>query len=308
MAAFDGCGVVFRDGRREDFDVVIAATGYQTTLPFIDCRLLGADPADGMPRLFMNLLHPGRDDIAVVGLIQPDSGQWGITDVQARLVAGMAPGRPLVAPGRRLALRPPPAAAAAQPDPLRRLAAAHPRGRAFLLPPRARATRRRPRPPPPGGRAAAVTFPRDSATRGRVIPAATPAERAGPVVTDLADRLQAGFTSAKPSSRPAEANKSLSDDHKRIHQPVFVAVEQSCERGNLCHRTLVLNGGAGAFINEKSHSRRLRDQRHEGRVGQCVGCEKQARLNVFGRKSVILSQNVARGRSMSQMIEDEFDR
>jgi hypothetical protein len=38
----------------------------------------------------MNLLHRERDDIAVVGLIQPDSGQWGITDVQARLVASMA--------------------------------------------------------------------------------------------------------------------------------------------------------------------------------------------------------------------------
>lgn len=90
VAAFEGHSVVFRDGRREDFDVVICATGYETTLPFIDCRLLGADSADGVPRLFMNLLHPTRDDIAVVGLIQPDSGQWGITDVQARLVAGMA--------------------------------------------------------------------------------------------------------------------------------------------------------------------------------------------------------------------------
>jgi hypothetical protein len=90
VAAFEGKNVVFRDGRREAFDVVIAATGYQTTFPFIDCRLLGADSADGVPRLFMNLLHPTRDDIAVVGLIQPDSGQWGITDVQARLVAGMA--------------------------------------------------------------------------------------------------------------------------------------------------------------------------------------------------------------------------
>jgi len=90
VAAFDGHAVVFRDGRREDFDVVICATGYQTTLPFIDCRLLGADRADGVPRLFMNLLHPARDDIAVVGLIQPDSGQWGITDVQARLAAGLA--------------------------------------------------------------------------------------------------------------------------------------------------------------------------------------------------------------------------
>jgi hypothetical protein len=90
VAAFDGQSAVFRDGRREEFDVVICATGYQTTLPFLDCRLLGADSAAGVPRLFMNLLHPTRDDIAVVGLIQPDSGQWGITDVQARLVASMA--------------------------------------------------------------------------------------------------------------------------------------------------------------------------------------------------------------------------
>lgn len=90
VAAFDERSVVFRDGRREDFDVVICATGYRTTLPFIDCRLLGADATGGVPRLFMNLLHPSRDDVAVVGLIQPDSGQWGITDLQARLVAGMA--------------------------------------------------------------------------------------------------------------------------------------------------------------------------------------------------------------------------
>ena len=90
VAGFDGHTVLFRDCTRESFDVVIAATGYVTTLPFIDCRLLGADAATGMPNLFLNLLHPIRDDIAVVGLIQPDSGQWGITDIQAKLVARMA--------------------------------------------------------------------------------------------------------------------------------------------------------------------------------------------------------------------------
>jgi len=49
-----------------------------------------------------------------------------------------------------------------------------------------------------------------------------------------------GLSTDCSSSRPAEANKSLSDDHERINQPVFVAVEQSCECGNLCRRTLVL--------------------------------------------------------------------
>ena len=87
---FTDRGAVFRDGSAQDFDVVICATGYQAVLPFIDARLLGAGSAAGLPQLYLHLLHPRRDDIAVVGLIQPDSGQWGITDLQSRLVAGMA--------------------------------------------------------------------------------------------------------------------------------------------------------------------------------------------------------------------------
>ena len=90
VAAFEGDAAVFRDGTQERFDVVICATGYRGTLPFIDATLLGATTADATPRLFMNLLPLDRDDIAVVGLIQPDSGQWGLTDLQAKLVARMA--------------------------------------------------------------------------------------------------------------------------------------------------------------------------------------------------------------------------
>jgi len=89
VVGFDGAGVVFAAGGREEFDVVICATGYRVTLPFIAPEHLLADDA-GCPRLFRHLLHPTRDDIAVVGLIQPDSGQWWITDLQAQLVARMA--------------------------------------------------------------------------------------------------------------------------------------------------------------------------------------------------------------------------
>lgn len=88
VARFAGPEVEFADGSREPFDVVICATGYRITIPFIDPVHLHA--ADGLPRLFMHMLHPLRDDIAVVGLIQPDSGQWGLTDLQARVVARMA--------------------------------------------------------------------------------------------------------------------------------------------------------------------------------------------------------------------------
>jgi hypothetical protein len=88
VRAFEGSDVVFPDGRREPFDVVICATGYRIAHPFIAPEHLCEE--GGTPRLFLNLLHPTRDDIAVVGLIQPDSGQWGITDAQGRLVAQMA--------------------------------------------------------------------------------------------------------------------------------------------------------------------------------------------------------------------------
>lgn len=88
VAAFAGDEVVFADGVRAAFDVVICATGYRIEHPFIAPEHLNA--VDGVPRLFLNLLHPAHDDIAVVGLTQPDSGQWGISDVQAQLVARLA--------------------------------------------------------------------------------------------------------------------------------------------------------------------------------------------------------------------------
>ena len=88
VSRFDGHEVEFTDGRRDRFDMVICATGYRIEHPFLDPGHLDTG-ADGCPRLFLNLLHHDRDDIAVVGLIQPDSGQWGLTDLQAKLVARM---------------------------------------------------------------------------------------------------------------------------------------------------------------------------------------------------------------------------
>lgn len=88
VRAFDGREAVFADGSREAFDVVLCATGYRVEMPFIDPAHLGAD--DGPPRLFLHMLPPGRDDLAVCGLIQPDSGQWGLTDLQGMVIARMA--------------------------------------------------------------------------------------------------------------------------------------------------------------------------------------------------------------------------
>jgi len=77
-------GVRFTDGTFEPADLIVYATGYDIAFPFIDRELLNW--RDGKPRLFLNVFHPTCDDLFVVGLIQPDSGQFGLVDYQARLV------------------------------------------------------------------------------------------------------------------------------------------------------------------------------------------------------------------------------
>lgn len=80
----DGDGVCFADGSREQVDVIVYATGYKLSFPFIDGQHLEME--DGKPRLFLNAFHPQHDNLFIAGLIQPDSGIWGLADLQAQLM------------------------------------------------------------------------------------------------------------------------------------------------------------------------------------------------------------------------------
>jgi hypothetical protein len=81
----DGDQVQFVDGSREKFDLIIYATGYKLSFPFIDRSHLNW--RGDRPELYLNVFHPERDDLFVAGLIQPDSGQFGLVDYQAKLIA-----------------------------------------------------------------------------------------------------------------------------------------------------------------------------------------------------------------------------
>jgi hypothetical protein len=85
VARLHGRRVQFVDGTSEEFDVIIYATGFKLSFPFMDVEHLHW--RDGKPDLYLNIFHPERDDLFCIGLIQPDSGQWGIVDDQANLVA-----------------------------------------------------------------------------------------------------------------------------------------------------------------------------------------------------------------------------
>jgi hypothetical protein len=81
------CGdhVQFKDGSEEPIDVIVYATGFKISFPFIDTAHLNW--CDGRPDLFLNIFHPDREDLFVAGLIQPDSGQWGLVDYQAQAIS-----------------------------------------------------------------------------------------------------------------------------------------------------------------------------------------------------------------------------
>lgn len=80
-----GHRVLFKDGSEEKIDVIVCATGYNITIPFIDRQYLNWK--DGKPNLYWHVFHPTYDNLFMVGLIQPDSGQWGLEDYQAQAVA-----------------------------------------------------------------------------------------------------------------------------------------------------------------------------------------------------------------------------
>jgi cation diffusion facilitator CzcD-associated flavoprotein CzcO len=85
IVRLDGGWVHFSDGTSEAIDLLIWATGYLITFPFMDESHLNW--RDGRPNLYKHVFHPETDNLFVVGLIQPDSGQFGIVHWQCRAMA-----------------------------------------------------------------------------------------------------------------------------------------------------------------------------------------------------------------------------
>jgi hypothetical protein len=90
VAKLCGSSIEFADGTTEQFDLIIYATGYEISFPFLEERYLNW--CDERPRLCFNVFHPERDDLFVAGLIQSDSGQFGLVDCQAQLIAAYVAG------------------------------------------------------------------------------------------------------------------------------------------------------------------------------------------------------------------------
>lgn len=87
----DGRSVHFTDGTSAEFDVMIQATGYNTTFPFFDRDFLSADGNNHVP-LYKRMFSPGINDLAMVGFAQATPTLFPFIEAQARLVAAWATG------------------------------------------------------------------------------------------------------------------------------------------------------------------------------------------------------------------------
>jgi len=87
-----GRTVRFADGREESFDVIIAATGYRISFPFLQepfSEWTGLEP----PPLYLRMIPAEIDNLYFIGLFQPIGCIWNLADHQARIAALQLTGR-----------------------------------------------------------------------------------------------------------------------------------------------------------------------------------------------------------------------
>jgi Flavin-binding monooxygenase-like len=85
IQCWEGKQVSFVDGTQEDFDAIIAATGFQTAYPYLPGDV--GDYSGTEVPLYLKLFHPRYEDLFFIGLFQPLGCIWPLADIQGRLVA-----------------------------------------------------------------------------------------------------------------------------------------------------------------------------------------------------------------------------
>ena len=88
---FENETVHFKDGSSEEFDVIIACTGFIISHPFLDPGLINY--SEGPVPLYLKMLHPTIDNIFFIGLFQPLGCIWPGAELQSKIVAHQLSGK-----------------------------------------------------------------------------------------------------------------------------------------------------------------------------------------------------------------------
>lgn len=92
IESLDGDHVVFSDGSREQIDLIITATGYQHSSPYLEPGTL--NQKNGRPDLYMNLFSRKHDNLAILGFVEFSSAAYQNFDRMAELIVADAVATP----------------------------------------------------------------------------------------------------------------------------------------------------------------------------------------------------------------------
>ena len=90
IQSFDNSTVQFTDGTRATADVILYATGYQLSFPFLDNDTLGCEAPD--LALYQRISHPDHDQLFFVGCCRVMCSLWPLAEQQSRWVARLLSG------------------------------------------------------------------------------------------------------------------------------------------------------------------------------------------------------------------------
>ncbi len=85
ITKFAGNTVYFSDGKTQEFDTVICATGYWIDHPFFDKSLI--DFSQGAVRLYLRMMPENIRNLYFIGLFQPLGCIWPAAELQAKIAA-----------------------------------------------------------------------------------------------------------------------------------------------------------------------------------------------------------------------------
>lgn len=86
----DGDAVVFADGERVPADIILCATGYHLSYPYLSSEV--SDTSNDDLDLFCGIMPANRDDLFYIGVSRPYGAFWPIAEAQAGFVAACLAG------------------------------------------------------------------------------------------------------------------------------------------------------------------------------------------------------------------------
>lgn len=89
----NGSRIDFVDGTSVEADILILATGYEISFPFLSRSIM--DPVENRVRLYKQVVDPDRPGLYFIGLIQPLGAIMPLAELQAQWVARLIEGAPL---------------------------------------------------------------------------------------------------------------------------------------------------------------------------------------------------------------------